>query len=318
MQLRHSHRLAVAIEDANLKAAPVATECRRDLRYLDLPVGRELAAESHSEVRLLEAARRQAARLERRTVRREVPSAFISEPIQHVAIVVLELIEVGEFQAVSLYPTVIVWIPEVAGFVDVARFPILTAVRVTSRVASERRFRIGNELANVLRKVLRSRRQKLIAQRAVLVRDPARLWERRRHHADFCRVRIGVGDRAMFCLAVPEEQNPVQPYDPIMINEVNSVVAHYRVVRGMPVTVNLDGAGQVAIIGDREGVLSAARSLIVQLASLHAPDDVRIAAAFPREFAADWNGFDLLPHVVDPDSTTDRFRRAGLLGRRPR
>jgi DNA segregation ATPase FtsK/SpoIIIE, S-DNA-T family len=134
-----------------------------------------------------------------------------------------------------------------------------------------------------------------------LVRDPARLWERRRHHSDFCRVRLGVGDRAMFSLAVPEEQNPVQPYDPIMINEVNSVVAHYRVVRGMPVTVNLDRAGQVAVIGDRESVLCGARSMIVQLAALHAPDDVRIAAAFPRKAAADWTGLDLLPHVIDPE-----------------
>ena len=134
-----------------------------------------------------------------------------------------------------------------------------------------------------------------------LVRDPARLWERRRHHADFCRVRLGIGDRAMFSLAVPEEQNPVQPYDPIMINEVSSVVAHYRVVRGMPVTVNLDRAGQVAIIGDRKSVLCAARSMIVQLAALHAPDDVRIAAAFPREAAADWTGLDQLPHVIDPE-----------------
>jgi DNA segregation ATPase FtsK/SpoIIIE, S-DNA-T family len=134
-----------------------------------------------------------------------------------------------------------------------------------------------------------------------LVRDPARLWERRRHHSDFCRVRLGIGDRTMFSLAVPDEQNPVQPYDPIMINEVNSVVAHYRVVRGMPVTVNLDRAGQVAIIGDRKSVLCAARSMIVQLAALHAPDDVRIAAAFPREAAADWTGLDLLPHVIDPE-----------------
>ena len=97
----------------------------------------------------------------------------------------------------------------------------------------------------------------------------------------FCNVRLGVGDRVMFSLSVPEEQNPVHPYDPIMINEANSVVAHYRAVRGMPVTVNLDGAGEVAIIGDRESVLCAARSLILQLAALHAPDDVRIAAAFP-------------------------------------
>jgi DNA segregation ATPase FtsK/SpoIIIE, S-DNA-T family len=134
-----------------------------------------------------------------------------------------------------------------------------------------------------------------------LVRDPARLWERRRHHADFCNVRLGVGDRAMFALSVPEEQNPVQPYDPIMSNEADSVVAHYGVVRGMPITVNLDGAGQVALVGDRESVLCAARSMIVQLAALHAPDDVQIAAAFPRKAKADWAGFDLLPHVVDPE-----------------
>ena len=134
-----------------------------------------------------------------------------------------------------------------------------------------------------------------------LIRDQARLWERRRHHSDFCRIRIGLGDRTVFSLTIPEEQNPVQPYDPIMINEVSSVVTHYQVVRGMPVTVNLDGASQVAIIGDRESVLYAARSMIVQLAALHAPDDVRIAAAFPREAAADWTGFDLLPHVVDSE-----------------
>jgi DNA segregation ATPase FtsK/SpoIIIE, S-DNA-T family len=82
---------------------------------------------------------------------------------------------------------------------------------------------------------------------------------------------------------------------------VSSVVTHYQVVRAMPVTVNLDGAGQVAIIGDRESVLCAARSMVAQLAALHAPEDVRIAAAFPREAAADWTGFDLLPHVVDPE-----------------
>ena len=107
----------------------------------------------------------------------------------------------------------------------------------------------------------------------------------RRHHSDFCRVRLGVGDRAMFSLVVPEEQNPVQPYDPIMMDEVNSVVAHYRVVRGMPVTVNLDRAGQVAIIGDRKSVLCAARSMLLQVAALHAPDDVGIAVRLPGRAA---------------------------------
>ncbi|HZA03273.1 MAG TPA: type VII secretion protein EccCa [Propionibacteriaceae bacterium] len=133
-----------------------------------------------------------------------------------------------------------------------------------------------------------------------LVRDPARLWERRRAHADFLRVRLGSGTRKMFDLRVPEEENPVQPYDPIMANEAEAVVTHYGAVPGMPVTVNLDGAGQVAVIGPRERVLAVARSLIIQTACLHAPDDVRLAAAFPDAATGDWQGFDRLPHAVDP------------------
>ena len=133
-----------------------------------------------------------------------------------------------------------------------------------------------------------------------LVRDPARLWERRRAHGDFARVRLGVGDVRVFALTVPEEQNPVEPYDPIMANEADAVVTHYSTVPGMPITVNLDGAGQVALIGPREHLLSVARSLALQTACLHAPDDVRLAAAFPEAAADDWAGFDRLPHVVDP------------------
>ena len=132
-----------------------------------------------------------------------------------------------------------------------------------------------------------------------LIRDPARLWERRRHDSDFLRVRIGIGDLDWFSLGVPQDQNPVQPYDPIMMSEATSVVTHYSVVRGLPLTINLDRAGHVAIVGDRSDVLSTARSLMLQLAALHSPDDVKIAAAFPESAAADWRGVDLLPHVID-------------------
>lgn len=134
-----------------------------------------------------------------------------------------------------------------------------------------------------------------------VIRDPARLWERRRHDADFLSVRIGVGDRRWFPLQVPEDQNPVQPYDPIMMSEAATVAQHYSVVRGMPITVDLDRAGQVAIVGERADALSVARSMMLQLAALHSPDDVHLAVAFPPEAADDWRGADLLPHLVSTD-----------------
>ena len=120
-----------------------------------------------------------------------------------------------------------------------------------------------------------------------VVRDPARLWERRRHHTDFLRVRIGVGEVPWFRLGLPPEQDPVHPYDPIMQGEAEAVVQHYATLLDMPVTVDLNRAGQVAVVGERADVLAVARALMLQLAALHAPDDLLLAAAFPESAAAD-------------------------------
>ena len=133
-----------------------------------------------------------------------------------------------------------------------------------------------------------------------VARDPARRWERRRSHQDFLRVRVGTGDLPWFGLSVAPTQNPVLPHDPIMAGEAQAVVEHQSRVAEMPVTVRLDQAGQVAVIGDRDDVLTIARSLVVQLAAFHSPDDLVLAVAFEPDRAADWAGVDLLPQLSDP------------------
>ncbi|MET0590291.1 MAG: type VII secretion protein EccCa [Naasia sp.] len=160
-----------------------------------------------------------------------------------------------------------------------------------------------------LRARMRTRQREVRAAAAVLdpepaallelVQDPARLWERRRSHDDFLRVRIGEGDLDWFPLTVPDDPNPVQPFDPIMVREAETVSDQLSVVHGMPISVALDRAGSVAVVGDRADTLKVARSMMLQLAALHSPDDVHIAAAFPAERAADWRGVDLLPHCID-------------------
>lgn len=115
-----------------------------------------------------------------------------------------------------------------------------------------------------------------------LVRDPARLWERRPGHPDFLAVRLGLGDAARFTLVVPPEQDPVQPYDPILLGAATAATEQCALVQGIPVPVRLAGAGPVALIGERAEVLAAARSLLLQLAALHAPEDLALAVAFRR------------------------------------
>ncbi|MER6161035.1 type VII secretion protein EccCa [Streptomyces sp. NPDC001868] len=133
-----------------------------------------------------------------------------------------------------------------------------------------------------------------------LVRDPARLWERRRQDPDFLRVRVGTGDVPVAHLAIGQNQGGVlTPPDPFMLNEARALLARYSVANDCPITVPLDRAGNVSVVGDREGVLRVARALLVQVAVSHAPDDVAVALGVPGERLADWEWAKWLPHVLD-------------------
>ncbi|QHT57426.1 type VII secretion protein EccCa [Cellulomonas sp. H30R-01] len=132
-----------------------------------------------------------------------------------------------------------------------------------------------------------------------VVRDPERRWERRRTDPDFLDLRVGVGDRPWFSLVVPEDPNPTQPFDPAMAAEARTVATRHARVPQMPVTVRLDRAGEVAVVGPRDAGLAVVRALVTQAVALHAPDDLQVAAAFPAARAGDWAWLGAVPHVVD-------------------
>jgi S-DNA-T family DNA segregation ATPase FtsK/SpoIIIE len=127
--------------------------------------------------------------------------------------------------------------------------------------------------------------------------NPARRWERRPGDADFLRVRLGVADLRAIDVSLPPEQNPVQPFDPIMKESAERLVRLAGVAQGMPAMVDLERGGHVSLVGPRAATLTAARALAAQIAALHSPDDVHLAAVIPSAALADWRGFDLLPHV---------------------
>ncbi|MBD3942214.1 type VII secretion protein EccCa [Microbacterium sp. NEAU-LLC] len=127
--------------------------------------------------------------------------------------------------------------------------------------------------------------------------SPARRWERRQGDADFLRVRVGTAAVRALPVTLPPEQNPVQPFDPIMRTAAERLVRLSGVAADIPATVDLSRGGHVSIVGDREGALTAARAIAAQLAALHSPDDVQLAAVVPAAALRDWRGFDLLPHA---------------------
>jgi DNA segregation ATPase FtsK/SpoIIIE, S-DNA-T family len=136
-----------------------------------------------------------------------------------------------------------------------------------------------------------------------LVRDPARLWERRRTDPDFLCVRIGTGALPLWPLSVAQPGGSVlTPPDPFMLNEAGALVGRFGTVTDLPLTVPLDRAGNVSVVGDREAVLRVVRGLLVQIAVTHAPDDAAVALAAPGDrLDADWDWLKWLPHALDPE-----------------
>ncbi|MFI9806667.1 type VII secretion protein EccCa [Streptomyces sp. NPDC052301] len=133
-----------------------------------------------------------------------------------------------------------------------------------------------------------------------LVRDPARLWERRRQDPDFLHPRLGVGQVPVQDLTIAQSAagGALTPPDPFMLNEARALQRRFTTATGFPLTVPLDRAGNVSVIGDRGDVLAVARALLVQTVVTHAPDDVSVALATPDEQAWEWAKW--LPHLLDP------------------
>ncbi|WP_028709280.1 type VII secretion protein EccC [Propionicicella superfundia] len=149
-----------------------------------------------------------------------------------------------------------------------------------------------------------------------VLRDPARRWERRRTDDDYLTARIGLTALPWFPLTVAAGESPLDPADPFLQREAELVARTFSTVPQMPVAAGVRDAAVVSVIGDRDRGMEVARSLIAQLACAHTPDDLTLAAAYDRDLADEWAGFDLLPHVQDPglfDGPVPARRVAGSL-----
>ncbi|MFE9282421.1 type VII secretion protein EccCa [Nocardiopsis alba] len=133
-----------------------------------------------------------------------------------------------------------------------------------------------------------------------VVRDPTRLWERRRRHRDFLRVRVGTGLTEGRPLRLAEQGTALTPTDPFMLSEAQTAIRRFETIPDMPLTLPLDMAGDVSVVGEREDVMRLVRALMAQFGAFHAPEDAGLAVSYPEERAEDWAWLPWLPQVLDP------------------
>ncbi|WP_433574690.1 type VII secretion protein EccCa [Nocardia brasiliensis] len=130
-----------------------------------------------------------------------------------------------------------------------------------------------------------------------------RMWEVQVASPQFLRARVGRGRIASQVRVIVPEAAPTSDLDPVGVVELTRFAKAYSTVGDMPVAINLLSVPQVELDGDVAAVHGLVRAMIAEVAVLHGPDQVAIAAVLPDPDASEWAWLKWLPHVQHPSDT---------------
>ncbi|MGC4901974.1 type VII secretion protein EccCa [Micromonospora echinospora] len=192
---------------------------------------------------------------------------------------------------------------------------LLMGVMQIGRAASERKRKMRGERRDFLRYIGQLRKQARDAadqqRRHVLWNNPqpgwlwsiamgSRLWERRPSHDDFGRVRIGLGRQAAMLKFNPPSTKPIEDLEPLSSISLRRFSEAYRTVSGIPTSVGLPSFTSVEFEGAVDPAIDLARAMVAQLATFHAPDELRIAVLAAEVHRGPWEWVKWLPHNAHP------------------
>lgn len=127
-----------------------------------------------------------------------------------------------------------------------------------------------------------------------------RLWERIPSNKDFLDIRLGVGTRpSLVSVAIPKEHFTMED-DPLM-DELNEINKDFIMVPDIPITISLLNNNMLGVIGEKKVTSDLVMSMIVQIASLHSYDEVKIVCVYNKKEADQWEWIKRLPHVWGPE-----------------
>ncbi|MCW2541291.1 MAG: hypothetical protein JWN95_3016 [Frankiales bacterium] len=112
-----------------------------------------------------------------------------------------------------------------------------------------------------------------------------RLWERRRADPDALVLRVGVGELPLPLRLEGGDQGASKPEPSIS---------------PVPISVDLGAAGVLGVAGPPAIARASARWMVLQLAALRSPRDLRIVLLCADQSAADWSWLRWLPHAQTP------------------
>lgn len=196
----------------------------------------------------------------------------------------------------------------------VASPAIMVGTWIDNRVQGRRRARAARHdfeegMADARERLVREREVEVAARclespdtasvvEAMHTRSPL-LWTRKPEHATFLEVRFGRGEQRSRTTIHRPTKNGGDVED---WNRVRDVASEFELVDSVPVVETFERAGSIGVAGTGPIAQDAARALVVQLAGLHSPAELSIAAFAAGDATETWSWLKWLPHVDSPHS----------------
>ncbi len=130
-----------------------------------------------------------------------------------------------------------------------------------------------------------------------------RLWERRPLDPDFGLLRVGVGPQSLAAPLVTGETGPIDELDPLSATALRRFVVTHSALPDTPMLLAARRLAAVRVGGPRDDARALVRSMVLQAAAFHAPDDLRIAICTRDPDDPQWSWAKWLPHAQLAEET---------------
>lgn len=133
-----------------------------------------------------------------------------------------------------------------------------------------------------------------------------RLWEKSPSDQDFLDVRLGIGEKKSE-IEVKTPEKHFSLYDDELLEQTYQLEDEYKKVTNVPIAISLKEKRVIGIVGDREKINKMIWCMVINLVSMHSPDEVKIGFIGDRSQILDFEWMTQLPHVWNEDGTNRFF-----------
>ena len=130
------------------------------------------------------------------------------------------------------------------------------------------------------------------------------LWERQIDSDDFLNVRIGIGTVPLKIKLNYSSEDFTMVEDNLK-DELNKLTESAKDIQDCPVTIDLAKRNKLVLIGENRYQESMLKSIILQLVTYHAYNDLKLVFMLNDDTNEMWQDFKILPHTWSDSKDKD-------------